>query len=64
MKAKEPPYTISLYRTTNGIFPNLTTWKPTRYKIFISLEVDYPYKTDAGAKRGIIRLAKRMGLIK
>lgn len=63
MKTKKPTYTISLYRTTNGIFPTMTA-RLGKTKDTFDLKIDYPYKTDAYAKRGIIRLARKMGLIK
>lgn len=63
MKAKKPLYEISLYRTTEGIFPSLF-FALENPKGLIKLEIQKPYKTDAGAKREIILLAKRIGLIK
>lgn len=58
----KPKYEISLYRTTEGIFPSIV-FALENPKGLIKFEIQKPYKTDAGAKRGIILLAKAMGLL-
>ncbi len=59
MKTKS--YEISLYRTTNGIFP--TMFLPKGRKLNI-ITISKAYKTDNGAKRAILKKAREMGLVK
>ncbi len=60
MKTKS--YSIRLYRTTNGIFPTMNFI--ARKNVNGCITVSSAYKTDAGAKRAILKLAKDMGLLK
>jgi len=60
---KKPNYEITLYRTTNGIFPKMDI-SLFRLRVWVNLESTSPYKTDLGAKRGILKVARKMGLVK